>query len=96
MIGSFVCSCQTGFFGNGQLCLQGQCGESVCPGNKKCVTPTTIDCECKQGFSLDANGTCLDVNECDTGNSCDPNALCINTDGSYRKRLTSGRRIWNI
>ena len=83
MKGSYECNCNEGFFGNGQLCLEGECGDSVCTGNKKCVSPTTTECECKPGFLLNDDGSCDDMDECVTDNFCDKNATCLNTKGSY-------------
>ena len=88
MEGTYKCNCNAGFFGNGYLCLEGECGESFCTGNKKCVSPTTAECECKQGFVLQDDDSCDDIDECLSENYCHRNARCLNTKGSYRKRLT--------
>ena len=88
MKGSYECKCNEGFFGNGHLCLEGECGDSLCTGNTRCVSPTTTECECKQGFLLQDDGSCGDIEECFLKNNCHENARCLNARGSYRKRLT--------
>ena len=45
--GNFECACRKGFFGTGSECEKGQCQDSVCAGNKKCKSLTTIGFVCK-------------------------------------------------
>ena len=82
--GSFTCSCNSGYFGDGEKCIEGSCEDDMCPLNEECVASTTRDCECKIGFSRNATDSCLDTDECATIDEvCDTNANCTNTPGSY-------------
>ena len=75
-----------GFFGSGSICFAGSCSESNCPINAKCVSPTTIDCECKNGYVSDDSPsisiTCLDIDECEE-TPCHEKAKCTNKPGSF-------------
>ena len=42
------------------------------------------DCQCKGGFHGDGHSTCLDRNECLSGDLCPPQSTCVNTHGSYQ------------
>uniref|UniRef100_A0A8C8BQ30 Fibrillin-2 n=1 Tax=Otus sunia TaxID=257818 RepID=A0A8C8BQ30_9STRI len=53
------------------LCLNGRC----------IPTLSSYRCECNMGYKQDANGDCIDVDEC-TSNPCS-NGDCVNTPGSY-------------
>ena len=89
--GSYECACNLGSYGNGKTCLEGQCDDRSCPSNKECVSPTTDECECKQGFSLEKNGKfCIDIDECLLDNHCDQNALCVNSVGFFSCSCNSG------
>ena len=81
--GTFECVCQPGFFGTGQKCERGQCQDSVCAANKRCMSLSTIDCVCVDGFTEGVNDTCEDIDECLLPNDCDVNAECTNSIGSY-------------
>ena len=65
------------------MCAQGQCSDNFCPINQTCVSPTKLDCKCKEGLILDQFDTCVDIDECLLTNDCSPNALCTNTMSSY-------------
>ena len=82
--GGFQCSCRTGFSGTGQKCQKGQCQDSICAENKKCLSLNTFDCVCKAGFVDGFNDTCIDIDEClPHANTCHDQADCINSPGSY-------------
>ena len=84
MDGSYKCSCNQGYFGDGESCLYGQCLDTNCPQNMTCVSPTTSDCKCKTGFTSDPNSeNCVDIDECEVDNLCETTSDCINTLGSY-------------
>ena len=89
-VGSHECSCKQGYFGNGKICIEGQCNKDVCYGNKQCVSPTTLDCQCKQGFRLDEHDNCIDIDECTNFNDCDPHSVCNNSIGSYSCTCRAG------
>ena len=38
-------------------------------------------CDCISGYEIQADGSCVDVNECEEGHQCDQ--ICRNTVGSY-------------
>ena len=81
--GSYTCSCKQGYFGDGMSCLYGQCLDVNCPQNMTCVSPTTSDCKCKSGFTIDPKSeNCVDIDECQV--DCGTNFDCINTLGSYK------------
>lgn len=81
MEGSYKCSCKNGFYGDGESCLVGKCLDLNCGQNRTCVSSTSSDCKCMDGYRLDqGTGNCFDVDECESGCS---NAKCVNTLGSY-------------
>ncbi|XP_078370701.1 uncharacterized protein LOC144654404 isoform X4 [Oculina patagonica] len=85
--GSYVCSCETGFSGDGKTCSDiDECSASapVCDVNAKCTnTRGSYVCSCETGFSGDGK-TCSDIDECSASAPvCDVNAKCANSRGSY-------------
>ena len=80
--GSFACSCNEGYYGTGDSCFPGRCLDDNCPQNQKCVSATTIDCECKEGFRGNSSSDCVDIDECQE-NDCIDKTDCLNTIGSY-------------
>ena len=82
-VGSFDCACNQNYYGNGYFCAEGQCDDANCPQNQTCISPTTVDCQCKQGFSLNELDECVDTDECSQANDCDINAECKNSVASY-------------
>ena len=80
--GSYICGCSDGFYGNGDWCFPGQCQDSYCPRNQKCISATTTGCKCKDGFEFNNSSVCNDVDECEQI-KCDDQAECLNTIGSY-------------
>lgn len=86
-IGSYQCSCNPGFYGNGQTCLENdECTENThdCHANASCTnTYGHFYCECYPGF-FGSGRNCTDVNECQDGsNECHLNATCYNSVGNY-------------
>ena len=82
--GSFECSCNVGFHGDGKTCKGGQCDDRDCPSGRKCASPTSDECACKQGFTPRKNSDfCLDIDECLLDNDCHRNSTCANSEGSY-------------
>ena len=86
--GSFQCTCQADFTGNGQICSP----TDVCAsGNHSCdvqatcsMTATGHTCTCNSGFTAGANGVCVDDDECSLGSdNCSPNARCVNQSGGF-------------
>lgn len=68
------------------------------PGSYKCIQKKCEqgyvfdynlgDCErivCKDGFEMNSEGVCVDINECERSHSvCRRNEKCYNTVGSYK------------
>ena len=89
--GSFMCSCNSGYQGDGYNCKKGRCDDRTCSFNQKCVSPTSNQCECKEGFEYTRNADfCQDIDECLLGHSCDENSTCTNSEGSYSCFCKSG------
>ena len=82
--GSFVCSCNLGYRGDGITCKVGQCDDNRCPSNQKCVSSTSNECQCNEGFTMNTElDFCQDVDECLLDYDCDQNSVCVNSEGSY-------------
>ena len=91
--GSFSCRCNKGFYGNGYYCVRGQCSDSMCPEGEvtmQCVSPSTVECECRDGFAYNEMNSCVDINECELTNGCGINEKCRNTVGAYECDCTQG------
>ena len=60
--------------------------------HSKCVNMIgSFNCECKDNFDMDENGTCVDVNECLTDDhGCDVEASCTNKIGYYECNCNDG------
>ena len=85
--GSFTCTCNPGFTGNGVTCADiNECttGTDNCSDDATCTnTPGSFTCACDDGYTGDGI-TCADVNECTTGtDNCSDDATCTNTPGSF-------------
>uniref|UniRef100_A0A672TJ02 Fibrillin 2 n=1 Tax=Strigops habroptila TaxID=2489341 RepID=A0A672TJ02_STRHB len=61
-----------------KLCLNGRC----------IPTLSSYRCECNMGYKQDANGDCIDIDEC-TSNPCS-DGDCVNTPGSYYCKCHTG------
>ncbi|XP_041346705.1 adhesion G protein-coupled receptor E2-like, partial [Gigantopelta aegis] len=90
--GSYTCTCQTGYSGDGHNCTDVNefLHENSCDVNANCNnTDGSYICTCRSGYSGDGKN-CTDVNECLEQNSCGTNANCFNTHGSYTCACRSG------
>ena len=80
--GSYFCECKPGFYGNGLLCLEGDCVDAACPGNQTCISSTSI-CDCSEGLNK-IGRHCFDIDECSLGiHDCHKNLECINFVGDF-------------
>ncbi|NXY61032.1 HMCN1 protein, partial [Callaeas wilsoni] len=88
-IGSFHCGCDPGFQLKGRKCVDvNECRQNVCRPDQLCKNTRggykCIDL-CPSGMTKAENGTCIDVDECQSGShQCRYNQMCENTRGSYR------------
>ena len=97
--GSYECTCQSGFSGDGLTCT------GSCSNNIKCmqifvsfsITDVTLYrlnglfLNCLQPlFNPYLTLPSADINECETTDSCGENAVCNNTDGNYTCSCNTG------
>jgi len=83
---SFSCTCVNGFTGDGVSCVDDCDIETTCEENFTCshIEDGTAVCDCINGFQLNDEGACVDIDECATEtDTCDENADCGNTKGRY-------------
>ncbi|RWS29323.1 hypothetical protein B4U80_00125, partial [Leptotrombidium deliense] len=92
------CGCESPYIREGDYCilLSRNCTtSSPCPTNQNCIDTGSGHgfCICPKGFTLEANGHCRDINECQEMNEwhlCGYNAECINTPGAYECLCLAG------
>jgi cysteine-rich repeat protein len=85
--GSFLCSCNPGYAGDGVTCADvDECAQNTdnCDANAACAnSPGSFSCACNPGFTGDGLA-CADVDECaQNTDNCDVNAVCANAPGSF-------------
>lgn len=88
-----VCTCNTGFVGNGEVCTDiDACADTTCPGqNTICVDKpppaldgaTGRDCVCAPGYTSkgDGNGDCEDIDSC-INFGCRTGVICLDLPGT--------------
>ena len=86
--GNYTCSCKEGYFGSGYYCVRGQCQDAFCPDNQRCISATTEECECKDGFQFNDDSACVDIDECEE-DLCNEQSECTNSIGSYTCTTTA-------
>uniref|UniRef100_A0A1A8MAG4 Vitamin K-dependent protein S n=2 Tax=Nothobranchius pienaari TaxID=704102 RepID=A0A1A8MAG4_9TELE len=91
---SFTCVCKSGW--KGQLCEDDidECSDPDFPAgcNQKCLNiPGSFHCMCEDGYFLNDNIHCVDVNECLLFPSiCEKPAKCVNAPGMYECQCPLG------
>ena len=93
-VGSFNCTCKTGFSGNGLSCLlSDRCaaGFHNCHADAMCEnTDVSYSCICKKGF-IGNGASCSDLDECTTNaHDCISDSNCHNTIGSFTCSCEAG------
>ncbi|XP_053681178.1 low-density lipoprotein receptor 2-like [Anopheles nili] len=70
-------------------CGKNECLESNGGCSQLCVdTPAGFYCDCKPGFKLADNRTCVDIDECEESGSCSQN--CTNEIGTFKCECMDG------
>ncbi|KAM9065293.1 thrombomodulin [Sarcophilus harrisii] len=80
--GTYRCTCEEGFVpvpDQPDRCML-FCNTTAC--RAKCNPYNVDDCKCPEGYILDENQMCSDIDECEAG-EC-PGNECINLPGSFR------------
>ncbi|ETN65441.1 low-density lipoprotein receptor (ldl) [Anopheles darlingi] len=71
-----------------------KCGKNECLENnggcsQNCIdTPASYYCDCKPGYKLSDNRTCVDIDECEEPGTCSQN--CTNSIGSFKCECMPG------
>ncbi|XP_050084078.1 low-density lipoprotein receptor-like isoform X1 [Anopheles aquasalis] len=71
-----------------------KCGKNECLENnggcsQNCIdTPASFYCDCKAGYKLSDNRTCVDIDECEEPGTCSQN--CTNSIGSFKCECMDG------
>ena len=58
----------------------------LCPRKSECFNNRgSFTCECKFGYTMHSNNTCIDVDECPDETPCDfTSSLCVNKDNGFK------------
>ena len=91
-IGSFTCTCNKDYTGNGKRCsVPDKCHDVTCQANATCwldnIAEVGYSCKCNQDFALDAqNATkCITTKKCPFGPCIDSNSDCVEDENHSDK-----------
>ncbi|XP_053386927.1 uncharacterized protein LOC123542089 isoform X2 [Mercenaria mercenaria] len=100
--GSFDCSCENGYFLDGDNITCQECpiwtfGDN-CLYNCNCNKTNTETCDAKTGTCVciggwNGTGCENDINECENETTCPKHSMCNNSDGSYNCTCNTGYRM---
>ena len=84
--GSYECSCDSGYVGDGVECEY----INECNDSDTCFDIGSYDCDCDAGYTGDGL-KCTDINECIEGiHNCHPDAKCFNSIGGLECTCRNG------
>ncbi|KAH7713694.1 Hemicentin-1 [Aphelenchoides avenae] len=89
--------CPSGFSWTGSVCEDvDECAFDA-PCQHECKnTAGSYLCDCPDGYAVDDDGKCIDINECEVPDACSDDELCFNGLGDYScitRPCPSGYRI---
>ncbi|XP_070174362.1 fibrillin-1-like [Littorina saxatilis] len=87
------CVCKEGWTGSQCQDDVNECEENpdVCGEVQVCTnTNGSYTCACQDGYSIDDDGVCQDVNECSNNTACGAHQVCRNMPGTFQCPCFSG------
>ncbi|KAK7092483.1 hypothetical protein V1264_008221 [Littorina saxatilis] len=87
------CVCKEGWTGSQCQDDVNECEENpdVCGEVQVCTnTNGSYTCACQDGYSIDDDGVCQDVNECSNNTACGAHQVCRNVPGTFQCPCFSG------
>ncbi|XP_078600551.1 properdin-like [Branchiostoma floridae x Branchiostoma japonicum] len=86
-VGSYRCTCNSGYTGDGRTCTALCWGSTTCPRGGICSSPNHCT-SCDTGYE---SPDCGDIDECTTNmDNCHEDASCTDTDGSFTCTCNDG------
>ncbi|KAK7092485.1 hypothetical protein V1264_008223 [Littorina saxatilis] len=87
------CVCQKGWTGSQCQDDVNECEDNpdVCGEGQVCTnTNGSYTCACQNGYAIDDDGVCQDVDECSSDAGCGQHQVCTNVPGSFQCSCVSG------